>query len=147
MRSVILGGRGRWWQWDIRPSRFLGFILLIGLRERAQRLSLSRDGSHSEFWMQRENRTERLIPPPVHLVDEMAEELRRLSTWGERVADWWDRRRKCTVLSEREGKARLLLGGAECRATLLGATVQRWGARGTSDMLRIRGGGKCRGHS
>jgi hypothetical protein len=100
---------------DIRPSPFLGFILLIGLRERAQRLSLSRDGNHSEFWMQRDNRTERLIPPPVHLVDEMAEELRRLSTWGERVADWWDRRLKCTVLSEREGKPRLLLGGPSAK--------------------------------
>jgi hypothetical protein len=90
-------------------------ILLFALRKRAQGVSLVRTGEHVEFCFQHVDGTEKLIAPPAFLVDELAEELRRLASLRERASDWWDRRRSCEVLAEREGAARLLLGGLTSR--------------------------------
>jgi hypothetical protein len=85
--------------------------LVCGLLKRARGISLARDGDRVEYCERHADRVEQLIPPPAHLVDALAEEVRRLAGWRGRAADWWDRRRRCVVQSEREGTARLLLGG------------------------------------
>jgi hypothetical protein len=99
-----------WWRWGTRPSPLLRLVLLLGLRARARGIRLAWNGDHVELSLRHPDRVEPLIPPPVYLADELVDELRRLSGWRDRVADWWDRRRNCQVLSERQGTARLVLG-------------------------------------
>jgi hypothetical protein len=111
MRSLVLHSSRSWWRWGVKPSALLRLILLLGLRARAQSICLARDGDHVKLWCCYPDRLEHLIPPPPYLADELVEEVRRLACWRDRIADWWDRRRGRKVLTEREGTARLLLGG------------------------------------
>jgi hypothetical protein len=98
------------WQLAAQPSPILRLILLLGLAARARCISLARHSDQVEFSLHHADCGEALIPPSAEMVDELAKEVRRLAGWRERLADWWDRRRGCEVLSEREGTARLLLG-------------------------------------
>lgn len=119
MRSLVLHPGRSGWSWDARPTPALRLILLLGLSRGAQRIRLTRDGDQTELGLRHADHAEQLIPPPAHLVDELAEEIRRFACWRDRITDWWDRHRRCTVLAEREGTVRLCLGGG-------GAEMSYW---------------------
>src|SRR5262245_35765971 len=119
MRSLDLSSDRSWFPWGRPSTSFLRMILLFGLRNCARCISLRMDGDHTELCFHYDDRVEQLVPPPAHLVDELAEEVRGLASWRDRVTDWWERWRGCEVLVEREGTARLLLGGS-------GAALHYW---------------------
>src|ERR1700730_328058 len=113
MRSLLLKDVGSLQRCGSPALYMLRLVILWGLRERAQGIDLTRHGDQVEFSFRYPPRLEPLIPPTASLADEIAEEVRRLTRWRDRVADRWERWRGCKVLSEREGTARVLLGGPD----------------------------------
>jgi hypothetical protein len=112
MRLLDLRRRS-WWNLTEPQAPFLRLLLLRALGVRARGIALRRDGDLAEIAFRHDDRIEPHPPLPAHLADEFADEVRGLAGWRHSFDDWADRRRRCCVLSEREGTARLLLGGPD----------------------------------
>src|SRR5437899_1111341 len=109
MRLLSLKDAGALCRCGSPAALLLRLIILSGFQDRADGIDLRRHGDRVEFSFRHLGPVEPLIPPPAHLADELAEEVRQLTRWRDRIADRWERWRGCEVLAGREGTVRVLL--------------------------------------
>jgi hypothetical protein len=92
-------------------SHMLRLILLWGFRDGAKIVQMGRDEQQSCLRFRfGDQRAIDLIPPPWHLVDELASEVLRLESLPRRLAIWWDSWRGGIVPAGQEGSISANIG-------------------------------------